>query len=90
MVVLSTTAILLYTALSESFVVEADPANTTNVRISRTDPNAAISFVSLVGGQQMVFVNYTGPIYAVAASATPSVYVEFTQPGQTTYIQKAP
>jgi len=81
MVVLSTTAILLYTANHDNFVVEADPGNTTNVRLSSTDPNVAVSFISLVGGQQQVYEDWVGSIWAVAASATPSVYVEFPNKG---------
>ena len=76
MVVLTTTAQLLITANSDSFVIEADPANTVNARISSTDPNVSISFVSLVPGQQQVYEFWTGPVYGVSASSTCSVYVE--------------
>ena len=76
MVVLTTTAQLLITADNDSFVIEADPNNTVNAKISSTDPNVSLSFVTLVPNQQQVFEEWTGPIYAASSSSTCSVYVE--------------
>jgi hypothetical protein len=75
-VVLTTTAQLLITADNISFVIEADPGNTVNAKISSTDPTVSISFVSLVPNQQQVFEEWTGPVYGASASSTCSVYVE--------------
>jgi len=76
MVVLTTTAQLLITADNASFVIEADPANAVNARISSTDPNVSISFISLVPGQQQVYEDWTGPVYGASATSTCLVYVE--------------
>ena len=90
MVVLSTTAQLLFTAVNESFLIEADPANTVNARLSSTDPSVSLSFVSLAGGQQQIYENWTGPVYAVSASSTCLVYVEMITRGTQGTSAKAP
>lgn len=92
MVVLSTTAQMLFATNGKrmSFVVEADPGNSTNnVRISTIDNAVASSFVTLKAGQQQSFKNFLGTIYAVASANTPAVYVEMIDEGAG-YSQKGP
>jgi hypothetical protein len=77
MTVVGTTAVMLWQGgKKQSFVIEADPANSGTVRISSIDPSVVSSFVSLIAGQQQTFYSFGRSIWAIASAAGQLVYVE--------------
>lgn len=77
MALVGTTAVLLWQGTkATSFVVEADPGNSGTVKISSVDPSVAASFVSLIAGQQQVFVDFSRSLWAIGSAAGQLVYIE--------------